>query len=63
VTQDYLPTEHAQLDDNGDGRGTELQEPYLPKKEGEPAKRKTNRKVLDGDQAKRILLGMSQTAN
>jgi len=63
VTQDYLPTEHAQLDDNGDGRGTELQEPYLPKKEGEPAKRKTNRKVLDGDQAKRILLGMLATKN
>jgi len=61
VTQDYLPTEHAQLDDNGDGRGTELQEPYLPKKEGEPAKKKTNQKVLDGDQAKRILLGMLGT--
>ncbi len=25
-----LPTEHAQLDDNGDGRGTELQERFLP---------------------------------
>jgi hypothetical protein len=25
-----VPTEHAQLDDNGDGRGSELQEFYLP---------------------------------
>ena len=25
-----LPTEHARLDDNGDGRGSELQECYLP---------------------------------
>jgi hypothetical protein len=25
-----LPTEHAELDDNGDGRGTELQERFLP---------------------------------
>ena len=25
-----LPTEHARLDDNGDGRGSELQERYLP---------------------------------
>jgi hypothetical protein len=25
-----LPTEHARLDDNGDGRGRELQESYLP---------------------------------
>ncbi len=27
---DRLPTEHAQLDDNGDGRGSEVQQPYLP---------------------------------
>ncbi|WP_182867138.1 hypothetical protein [Stieleria mannarensis] len=27
---DRLQTEHAQLDDNGDGRGSELQTPYLP---------------------------------
>ena len=25
-----LQTEHSQLDDNGDGRGNEIQEPYLP---------------------------------
>lgn len=28
-------TEHAQLDDNGDGRGSELQTPYLPIKESD----------------------------
>ena len=27
--EDNIPTEHAQLDDNGDGRGTELQLDYL----------------------------------
>lgn len=27
---DRLQTEHAQLDDNGDGRGSEVQAPYLP---------------------------------
>ena len=57
VTQDYLPTEHAQLDDNGDGRGTELQQLYLPKKEGDPPVRKTIRKILDGNQACGLLLG------
>ncbi|MCO8122427.1 hypothetical protein NHH03_11830 [Stieleria sp. TO1_6] len=29
---DRLQTEHGQLDDNGDGRGSEVQEPYLPAK-------------------------------
>ncbi|XZE19580.1 hypothetical protein SH449x_004904 [Pirellulaceae bacterium SH449] len=29
-TLDRLQTEHAQLDDNGDGKGSELQTPYLP---------------------------------
>ncbi len=30
-----LQTEHAQLEDNGDGRGSELQQPYLPAKQSE----------------------------
>ena len=30
VDAEDLPTEHARLDDNGDGRGSELQEDYLP---------------------------------
>ena len=29
-TTENLPTEHAKLDDNGDGHGSELQESYLP---------------------------------
>lgn len=56
VTQDYVPTEHAQLDDNGDGRGSELQEPFLPRKEGDRPARKFTRKFLDGDQARKFLL-------
>ncbi len=38
-----LPTEHAQLDDNGDGRGREIQEPLIPveEDEGEPAEPKS----------------------
>lgn len=34
---DRLQTEHAQLDDNGDGRGSELQQPYLPVEDEEPS--------------------------
>jgi len=30
VDGENLPTEHAKLDDNGDGHGSELQESYLP---------------------------------
>lgn len=30
VDAEDLPTEHARLDDNGDGRGREIQEDYLP---------------------------------
>jgi hypothetical protein len=30
ATDENLPTEHAKLDDNGDGHGSELQESYLP---------------------------------
>lgn len=44
VDDENLPTEHAKLDDNGDGRGSELQERYLPEElggtagEGDPPK-------------------------
>ncbi len=30
AADENLPTEHAKLDDNGDGHGSELQESYLP---------------------------------
>ena len=56
VTQDYVPTEHARLDDNGDGRGSELQEPFLPRKEGDPPVRRIVRRLLDGEQARQFRL-------
>ena len=34
LEENALPTEHAQLDDNGDGRGTEIQVDYLPEELG-----------------------------
>lgn len=55
-----LATEHAQLDDNGDGRGTELQLDYLTEAEGgrategsEPPKIRPN---SDGHLAQQIVL-------
>lgn len=37
VADENLPTEHAKLDDNGDGHGSELQESYLPPELGSRA--------------------------
>lgn len=37
VDDENIPTEHAQLDDNGDGRGSELQRTFLPPEPGEEA--------------------------
>ncbi len=37
LSSERLQTEHAQLDDNGDRRGSEVQEAYLPKNEPEAA--------------------------
>ena len=34
VEDELIPTEHSQLDDNGDGRGTELQRAFLPPESG-----------------------------
>jgi hypothetical protein len=34
ATAEFLATEHAQLDDNGDGRGTEVQADFLPEELG-----------------------------
>src|SRR5579863_10378923 len=60
IKGEFLPTEHALLDDNGDGRGTELQIDYLTEaqggrfKEGTPPRpRKEN---ADGALAARIPL-------
>jgi hypothetical protein len=40
-----LPTEHAKLDDNGDGHGSELQESYLPPELGGRAGPKVEPKI------------------
>ena len=60
LDEELLPTEHSQLDDNGDGRGTELQIDYLTEKQGgrmkegqAPPPRKEN---ADGALAARIVL-------
>jgi hypothetical protein len=50
VEDELIPTEHAQLDDNGDGRGTELQRAFLPPQSGgeaEVAKAKGKTKARD----------------
>lgn len=59
-TENLLATEHAQLDDNGDGRGTELQLDYLTEAEGgratdglEPPKIRPN---SDGYAAQQLIL-------
>jgi hypothetical protein len=59
ATETLLATEHAQLDDNGDGRGTELQVDFLPEELGgrPTAERKTPLVVKgDGALARRLLL-------
>jgi hypothetical protein len=45
VDDESLPTEHAKLDDNGDGHGSELQESYLPPELGGIAGKKTEPKI------------------
>jgi hypothetical protein len=50
VEDELIPTEHAQLDDNGDGRGTELQRAFLPPESGggaEVVKAKAKGKVRE----------------
>jgi hypothetical protein len=58
-----LATEHAQLDDNGDGRGTELQADFLPEELGgrPTAGRKAPPSMTsDGAVARRLILGNVQ---
>jgi hypothetical protein len=45
TTDENLPTEHAKLDDNGDGHGSELQESFLPPELGGTAGQKTEPKI------------------
>ena len=45
VADENLPTEHAKLDDNGDGHGSELQESYLSPELGGRAGQKAEPKL------------------
>ena len=59
VADENLPTEHAKLDDNGDGHGSELQESYLPPELGGRASQKAEPKIGpkdDGALASKTLL-------
>src|SRR5262249_37821788 len=50
VDEENLPTEHAKLDDNGDGHGSELQESYLPPELGGRAGQKAEPKIGPKDE-------------
>ena len=60
ATAEFLATEHAMLDDNGDGRGTEIQIDYLPEDLGGRRRSARESKPLvragDGSLARRIAL-------
>ncbi|MCG8653750.1 MAG: hypothetical protein MI861_28185, partial [Pirellulales bacterium] len=59
AAENLLKTEHALIDDNGDRRGTELQQRFLPEElGGQPSTSKAARRArsLDGGQAAQILL-------
>jgi hypothetical protein len=65
ATEMLLATEHAHLDDNGDGRGTELQSGFLPEELG--GRRTADRKpplIVEGDgaRARQLLLRHSPAA-
>ena len=47
VSMERLQTEHSQLDDNADGRGSEVQEPYLPEPEEEPEEEEDDDEVSE----------------
>lgn len=50
VDDENLPTEHAKIDDNGDGHGSELQESYLPPEVGGRAGQKAEPKIGPKDE-------------
>ena len=50
-SQERLQTEHAQLDDNGDGRGSELQQAYLPAKKEDAEASIDETEVPTGDKS------------
>ncbi len=67
IAQNYagaeqLATEHAQLDDDGDGIGHELQNAYLPEEQGgtPPGKKTNKRPHRDGIRAAQIVLSLDK---
>jgi hypothetical protein len=58
ASAEQLATEHAQLDDDGDGIGHELQNAYLPEEQGgmPPGKKTNKRPHRDGVRAAQIVL-------
>jgi hypothetical protein len=62
ASNEQLATEHAQLDDDGDGVGHELQSAYLPEEQGgtPPGKKSNKRPHRDGLRAAQILLSLSK---
>lgn len=58
LEENALPTEHAQLEDNGDGRGTEIQIDYLPEELGGRAAKPQGPRAdnLDGARAAGIAI-------
>ncbi len=69
VSDELIPTEHAQIDDNGDGRGSEVQRTFLPPEAGgeaDPADKKKPEPKLgprdDGSLASRIRVSAAKPA-
>jgi hypothetical protein len=62
ATAEQLATEHAQLDDDGDGVGHELQNAYLPEAQGgtPPGKKTNKRPHRDGVRAAQIVLSLEK---
>lgn len=62
ATNELLVTEHAQLDDDGDGVGHELQNAFLTEEQGgsPPGKKSNKRPHRDGQRAAQIVLAPGQ---
>jgi hypothetical protein len=62
ATAEQVSTEHAQLDDDGDGVGHEVQNAYLPAEQGgtPPGKKSNKRPHRDGIRAAQILLSVEK---
>jgi hypothetical protein len=54
VEDELIPTEHAQIDDNGDGRGSELQKKFLPPESGGEAVAEKDRVKSKGSEEPKL---------